>query len=386
MLTRAVELDSTFALAYAMLSTVHSAFYFEHRDRSEQRKLKAKNTADTALRLHPDLPEAHESLAEYYYHCELDYDRALEHLTIALDRKPNSVHGTKLRAWILRRQGRWEQALKSFEELSELDPLSDSNIALIGLTHCIMRNYEEAERYLDWAISLNPLPFYYYWKSWLYLLWQGDVVRAGQALPEDSEDIAAEDIMSPFFAEVRLSLCNREYTKALDQLSMGSSDSFYDQFQFIPKAQLYAQINESLNRPELAHAYYDSARTLLETKVEEQPRDGRLRGALGIAHAGLGHKEDAIEQGTLAAELIPMSEDAWRGYQRLIDLARIYAMVDEHEAAIEQLEYLLSVPGELSASFAAIDPVWAPLHDHPRFLALLDKYSGDGRRARSPAR
>jgi hypothetical protein len=39
----------------------------------------------------------------------------------------------------------------------------------------------------------------------------------------------------------------------------------------------------------------------------------------------------------LAVELLPMSKEAWRGAHRLEDLARIYTMVGEYDAAIDQL-------------------------------------------------
>ncbi len=57
-------------------------------------------------------------------------------------------------------------------------------------------------------------------------------------------------------------------------------------------------------------------------------------------------------------------------------LAAIYTEVGEYEKATERLEYLLTVPGDLSVNLLRIDPVWDPLRDHPRFQRLLDEYSG----------
>ena len=77
---------------------------------------------------------------------------------------------------------------------------------------------------------------------------------------------------------------------------------------------------------------------MLETRIQEHPDDDRFRSALGIAYAGLGRKEDAIREGKLGVELLPMSKEAWRGAYREEDLARIYTMVGEHDAAIDRLE------------------------------------------------
>jgi serine/threonine-protein kinase len=122
---------------------------------------------------------------------------------------------------------------------------------------------------------------------------------------------------------------------------------------------------------QLEQAYYDSTRSIVETRIREHPDDSRYRSALGIAYAGLGRKDDAIREGELAVELLPMSKEAWRGAYRLEDLARIYTMVGEYDAAIHQLEILLAVPSITSVPMLRIDPTWIPLLGHPRFQALL---------------
>ena len=133
-----------------------------------------------------------------------------------------------------------------------------------------------------------------------------------------------------------------------------------------------------LGKPEMARAYYDSARVMLEEKVAAVPDDARYHRGLGIAYAGLGRKNDAIREGELAAKLAPISQDAFYNFPIAISLTRIYVMVGEYEDAIDPLEYLLSIPAELSIPSLRVDPTWDPLRDHPRFQALLEKYGGVG--------
>ncbi len=112
----------------------------------------------------------------------------------------------------------------------------------------------------------------------------------------------------------------------------------------------------------------------MEAKLQEEPDDARLHSALGIAHAGLGRVEEAMREGELGVELLPVSKEAWRGLYRVEDLARIYVMVGEYDAAIDQLEFLLSIPSEISPSFLRLAPTWDPLRDHPRFQRLLESH------------
>ncbi len=60
------------------------------------------------------------------------------------------------------------------------------------------------------------------------------------------------------------------------------------------------------------------------------------------------------------------------GVIRVEDLARIYVMVGEFDAAIDQLEFLLSRPGQLSIPLLRLDPAWAPLRDRPHFKKLIE--------------
>ena len=89
----------------------------------------------------------------------------------------------------------------------------------------------------------------------------------------------------------------------------------------------------------------------------------------------IGRKEDAIRAGVKGVDLLPISKEAWRGAYRVEDLAVIYAMVGESDLAIDHLETLLSIPGDLSVNLLKLDPKWDPLRDHPRFIALLEKFA-----------
>ena len=78
--------------------------------------------------------------------------------------------------------------------------------------------------------------------------------------------------------------------------------------------------------------------------VKKHPDDPRYHSSLGIAYAGIGQKDEAIREGKKAVELLPLSKDAAYGIPYAQDLAVIYTMTGEHNAALDQIEHLLSIP------------------------------------------
>src|SRR5207245_7754248 len=91
-------------------------------------------------------------------------------------------------------------------------------------------------------------------------------------------------------------------------------DVIADQFRFIPRALLYATVYGLMQRGDLERAYYDSAQGLLYQEVRERPDDPRVHSALGIAYAGLGRKNEAVQEGEKGTALLPVSTEANQGY------------------------------------------------------------------------
>ncbi len=90
--------------------------------RQPDRKNRARALADEALRLAPELREAHLALALCYYRIDADYEKALRELAIASAALPNNSEILDFSGYIYRRQGRWREALTGFRRARELNP------------------------------------------------------------------------------------------------------------------------------------------------------------------------------------------------------------------------------------------------------------------------
>ena len=54
-------------------------------------------------------------------------------------------------------------------------------------------------------------------------------------------------------------------------------------------------------------------------------------------------------------------------------VAVVYARAGQLDRAMDELELALSVPNFLSIPWVKVDPLFDPLREHPRFLALLEQ-------------
>ncbi|UCC82658.1 MAG: tetratricopeptide repeat protein, partial [Gemmatimonadota bacterium] len=370
MVEAALELDPEFAQAWAFSSSLHALLHWYYWDRSEERLAQARSAADRALELQPGMGEAYLALGDYYYQF-LDYDRALEQYELARSVLPNDADVWAGIGWVRRRQGEFDEAINNLTKAFELNPRSAVLALNIGDTYRLVRNYAEAERYYDRAILLNldwSRP--YASKAMLYVYWQGDLEKAWAVLDEWRE--RSDSTYQHYAIDL---LFARRYSEVLEWLSSYPSDVFAGPDYFEPKALSYAEVYRLLDRPEQALTYCDSARVILEAELLERPNDERLHSALGLAYAGLGRKEDAIREGQIGVDLMPLEKEAaWQGPRRLTELTEIYILVGEYDAAIDELDHLLSIPSLITAPLLRIDPTYDPLRDHPRFQALVEKY------------
>ena len=364
----AVRLDPAFALAYARLSRAQSALYHAQFDLSEESLRKARSNAEKALELQPDLSEGHVALGYYHYWGYRDYDAALRELSIAAEVQPNNNEITEAIGYIKRRQGLFEEAVEHLENAFVLDPRNPFLARAIGITLMYLRRYEDADKYYDLSMSLDPSRTSIYLSSSLNrLLWKGSAREAREILAKANP--GAQDNDTIMLAWYHQELLEGRPAQALQRLAQVQKEGDLDQNEMAPKDLLAAEAYALLGDQERATSLYKSAAKALEKQVQDHPDDARARSALALALAGFGREEEAIQQARLATEL--SREDAYVKIYRLRDLAHVYAKLGEEEAALEQLEHLLSIPSLISPQLLKIDPRWKSLRRHPRFETLI---------------
>jgi len=366
---RATKLDPNFAEAFAGLTWIDNWMYHTF-DPTAVRKEKARAAAEEALRLQPNLPEAHLALGFYYYYCERDYQNALREFAIAKLSLPNSAEVYMAIGSIERRQGKWAQSTGNFEKAVSLSPRDSFILVNLADNYRANKNFETADKILGRAIEAAPNSLSARAaKAMLPLDWKGDLSMMEKDLADMPPGVDPEGLVT--FGRVQLMMLQRKFPEALAVLKQLSPDLSHDSK---PREFLEGAIYTFLNDREKARSAFEHARPIAEQSLREAPNDAFRHALLGQILAGLGEKEAAISEGKRAVNLLPESQDALEGPKATLELAKIYTWTGETDQALFLLDHSLSTPSGITVSSLKLDPVWDPLRSDPRFQALIDKH------------
>ncbi|PZR76486.1 MAG: hypothetical protein DLM73_02465 [Chthoniobacterales bacterium] len=371
LLQDAVARDPSFLLAHYQLATAQDQLYHFGIDHTPARLAAAEAAVQATVRVRPDSGEAHLALAQHLYWAYRDYDRAHKELSIARRLLPNEPAVLLLAGYIDRRQGRWELSIEEMESALELDPRNLFILKQLCFSYQNLRRYKDMAVSLDRILEIGPKDTNTrVQRALLELEWHAD----SRPLHSAVENILAEDpdAMASLIGQwMFLVLCERNRAGArqlLDAIGPEGSEDLGIQY---PKAWYEGVVARALGDTEKARAAFIVARATVEKTVREQPTYAQPFSLLGMIDAGLGRKEDAIQEGRRAVELLPVSKDALSGPGLLENLAMIYAWTGEKEQACGQLTVLISLPYDLSYGKLRLHPSWDPLRGDPSFEKIV---------------
>jgi TolB-like protein/class 3 adenylate cyclase len=374
-LNSAVARDPSFFAAYCQLVFGHDAMYALGYDHSPARLSLAENALQAAARLQPDAPEMHLARAWHSYYALRDYKAATAELEIARQGLANDSRIFETTGYILRRQGKQEDALRNLERAVELDPRNPSLLSQIALSYQFLRRFPEEITMLDRALSIRPNDLVIEsTRGFVDLIWKADPQPLHQLAERVRTQQPAElaEVADNWFI---CALAERDWPAAEQALAaLGGAPFWADGI-----ISLRGHFNEGL----LARAMHDEARARnafaaarleQEKIVQKQPDFAAAICVLGLVDAGLGDKDAALREARRAMELIPVEKDTINGQRLILYYAIIAGWVGEKDLAIQQLaEGAPTLGGSNVASYGALKllPFWDPLRGDPRFEKIV---------------
>ena len=155
---RAIEKDTGYALAYAGLADSYFWMAYSEFDTFNREEYfeKSRSNALRALELDPFVAEAHAALATVKVKHDRDIIGAESSFERALAANPNCAMAYSRYTYFLAATGRLGESLQKIRRAQELDPLSpDANASLAYILY-FARDYDEAIRYSQRALALEP--------------------------------------------------------------------------------------------------------------------------------------------------------------------------------------------------------------------------------------
>src|SRR5256714_553464 len=376
--TKAIALDQNFALAHARLAST-SAAIFHFYEPVEIWKTKARNAAERALQLQPNLAETHLALGQYKYWIDGDYEGALAEFDKAVQLSPDNGEVGTLIAAIKRRQGKWQESLDAFGRASKIDPQNPNIVRNVVFTNTALRRWPEAARAAERFRAMAPASMVAKIQSgYVDFWWKGDTGRLKSLLAEipSGADPAGEVTTRQW----DVAMIERDYAAAKRVIeSSPLNELSYLNAGATPKSFFQGCI--SLAQGDLAGArkLFEVARPSIENSVRESSNSAQRHGYLGLLYAFIGQKDDAIREGRRAVELKPESMDAYDGAIMNAILALIYARCGENDLAFPLLTRLLQTPGAVDSVDYSITVndlkfrwEWDPIRNDPGFQKLLN--------------
>src|SRR5438270_861430 len=349
-LKEAVELDPNFALAWALLSYVDSNGYRTlNLPSTEATRAEARQAAERALTLRPDLGEGLFAKGYYHYSCLKEYDVATSYLEQARRLLPNNSLVPQSLAFICRRRGQWQQSEAYFNEAEQLDPRNALVLTQHGLLLSATRHFPDAIRKIDEVLNTTPESKSSVREKADIAQAEGDLPRAAQLLSgHDAKSWGSNDIVT----HTSQATFERHPAQIIPQLKQVLDEHGPDLD--VEQARFWlGWAQEQSGNHAAARPIWQEVVSKLKVSAKAEPDSTYLLDSLALTSACLGDKNAALSYARRAMELVPIEKDALRGPAELEIYARTAALTGDTDQAITALQKLLSIPYEGGLTSAA---------------------------------
>jgi serine/threonine protein kinase/Tfp pilus assembly protein PilF len=370
---KAVQLDPSFAPAWARLARAH-AWKYERHEGTVLRRDAATKALDNAQKLQPDSPETLLALGYYQRFVLGDWEAAKTTFRRVGEMLPSSSEVPMALGRIARNEGQWNDSNSYFERALSMDPRNVELLAHAAWNYTMLRQFPTALKLYDGALDIVPHDSELLAsKAGIYQA-QGNLKDAAKLLPEINEQTTSNEAFKVKITQMRL---ERRFDEAVHLLQTRLA-----QFRF------FSAVEKSEYQAMLSFHLYLAGDRSSANFIAKQARDeieSQLEGSLdwdnlALANAVMGNKDLAIKAAEHAGTLVPTVKDRVNGPSREEWLALIQTIFGENGRAISILTRLVQTPylswlyvRPVTPALLRLDPIWDPLRGDLAFQKLCEE-------------
>ena len=299
-------------------------------------------------------------IAEGYYHYWgfRNYADALKVLEPILKTYPNNAEILKVSAWVNRRHGNFDRSIDYMKRALDMAPRDRTLIYTLGESYAAMRDFDQAQIYLDMLLSVDPgTARGYQLRAYVVAGRDADFKNAARLLhlASDLDFLATEAWANLVLAE--------EYEEAL-----ATAEAIEETEEI--KGLLTGFTLLASGKPELARPLLENARQGLLVSLETAPDNfGDLLLMCEVTGA-LREVESSLTYCEAAKNALP--HDAFSRADWLESVAAGLAMGGHQEKALDQIETILKARTGPSHNQLRRSPEFRSLHETERWQRLFN--------------
>ena len=351
---KSVAEDPAYALAQAGLGNAYAIKYYLTKD--SQWISEAKNSADAAVKLNPNLSTVHEALGKIY-EMTGKFDEAKAEYRRAIELNPMAISAPLHIAKIDALQGKYAEAETAYQATIARMPAYFIGYAGLGRLYYEHGRFSDAAKQFQQMIDLvpdNPMGYQNLGAAYEQM---GDYAKAIATFKKGLEVKPSAELWSDLGSAYMFTGDNSKATEAMQK---AVEINPHDHTLWRNLADSYRQVPSLSDK---ASATYKRAADVAQEQLTVNPKDKDALSGVALYQAHLGNKAEAQKYITKALQEGPQDSDV------LFTAALVYEIIGDRGQAITELQK--SLGAGFSLEDVKREPELQALRSDPKYRRML---------------
>jgi tetratricopeptide (TPR) repeat protein len=326
---------------------------------------KCREDIDEAIKINKDLPIVQIAEGCYQYYCLKNHKKAIGSFTEAFKKDPTNYKPLFYMSMVYKSMGDWKNVQSSLNKIANFKIKNPLGLTNLGLCREYLHDFDSALDFHEKAILANPLWWAAYLNKFRTLLLKDDnTVEARRLLNLIIKKSGEEHLEY----QIILDMADEKYSDAFEKALKAKNKDF------ALKGERYLYlgiISMELDNKVNTQKYFNALLKKITPELNADPGNADIHSLIGLAHSGIGNKDEAIKAGKKAISCAKQNKNKVLEIEMVLNLAKIFSNLKMNKEAIEKVEEVLIQPSLFSTKMLYHDPIWKPLLGNEKLKSII---------------